>query len=100
MNALATNAAGSERSHAPIKSSPRDVFMYLLVILMLYVTVSEVLVALFSYIDLLLPRRRDIDCREQLEPRAGDGLLHAHDRPGFLCTAGRPRRCASREHGC
>lgn len=57
MNALATNAARSEPPDAQIKSSPRDVFMYLLVILMLYVTVSEVLTALFSYIDLLLPDR-------------------------------------------
>lgn len=57
MNALAATAADSETPGAPIKSPPRDVFMYLLVILMLYTTVSEVLVALFSYIDLLFPDR-------------------------------------------
>jgi hypothetical protein len=42
------------------KSSPRDVFMYLLVILMLYTSVCALFSLVFHYIDMLFPDRLDL----------------------------------------
>ncbi|MGD0288671.1 MAG: DUF5671 domain-containing protein [Candidatus Binataceae bacterium] len=53
-NQINQSAAGEPAANS-FKSSPRDVFMYLLVILMLYAAVTEFLILAFDYINLLLP---------------------------------------------
>jgi hypothetical protein len=54
-NQIDQAAAASGPAANLVKGSPRDVFMYLLVILMLYAAVIELLILAFDYIDLLLP---------------------------------------------
>jgi Domain of unknown function (DUF5671) len=54
-NQIDQAAAADEPTANSVKSSPRDVFMHLLVILMLYSAVTELLILAFDYINLMLP---------------------------------------------
>jgi hypothetical protein len=67
-NQIDQSAAGNPAANS-LKSSLRDVFMHLLVILMLYATVTELLILAFDYINLMLPDPLDRNYYSYESPR-------------------------------